>query len=494
VIESGSYPGALLRNDTYTYCLIHTQLRQILIAAGKGAGLGRLWSTREAQAMLTLQEMHPNVFTRSVCDVLHGLGQKGLGRLAQNNGSYPAAQRHTILGFQSYEGLQKLRPRATGGLLTPNAAVAGMFASIVHKLRKSGDPERILVYMTIDFTAGNGGEAGFQSVQHLVDGMMENRIVGGASKADGGAAVLTADDMRRLGKDLSSVEASTGFETLILHTGDKSLPGGFLAGLVPVSSETADILENLIRHWRALLMREKIELVAVGADFGSANRSAVESIAKGAPLALPSVPVWESGLMPSVEEMCSPDWNLLPLTFIPDLTEHVFKHLVYCGYEYELCFGPNPRDRVRWSDLIYKFLGAKPIGNRWICSRPGDIENCVVRDVSGNDVALAAVLHSGRAEAWHRELCEKIGVQHLSVRDPQATAPARDLAECWELLAEVGELTASTVLRSALALYEASVGRVMGKEATCAECLAAAAAAVEILTALQETTLEKGIH
>ena len=58
VIESGSYQGALLRNDTYTYCLIHTQLRQILIAAVKGAGLGRLWSTREAQAMLTLTDNH----------------------------------------------------------------------------------------------------------------------------------------------------------------------------------------------------------------------------------------------------------------------------------------------------------------------------------------------------------------------------------------------------------------------------------------------------
>jgi hypothetical protein len=63
-------PGALLRRDTNLYCFIHTNLRAILIADVDGVGLGTLWSTREAKAVLRLVIQHPNVFTRTVVHIL----------------------------------------------------------------------------------------------------------------------------------------------------------------------------------------------------------------------------------------------------------------------------------------------------------------------------------------------------------------------------------------------------------------------------------------
>jgi hypothetical protein len=53
-------PGALLRRDTNLYCFIHTNLRAILIADVDGVGLGSMWSTPEAKAVLRLVQQHPS--------------------------------------------------------------------------------------------------------------------------------------------------------------------------------------------------------------------------------------------------------------------------------------------------------------------------------------------------------------------------------------------------------------------------------------------------
>jgi hypothetical protein len=488
VLERGSYLGALLRDDTQTYCLIHTQFRQILIADGDGIGLGKLWSTREAHAMLALQEMHPNTFTRRVNDTLHGLGRKGLGRL--NHGPYPAAQRHCILGFASHESLQKFRPQQSGALLEPNAAVAKIFAQIVRARQKEGDSDRILAAVTIDYSAG-GGEAAIRCVQHIVNGVEECRLVGAAAKPDGSASIITVEDAKRLA-DIATVGASTGFESVILHTGDTTLPGGFIAGLVPVNGETGELLEGLVRRWRALLIAEKIELIVLGADFGSSNRDAAKRLGEGAPTELPDIPVWETEHPPTYSEMLLPSWRYYPFLFIPDVPEHVFKHIIYSGYDYEFCFGPNPRDKVRWAHMIFKLLGARLVGEHWYCSKPGDISLSETRDASGTYVPLSTVLPHPRCVEFHRELRALLNTTHLSVRDPQATGPCLLLGKCAPLFEEIGESTAAAILYAALKLHGASVGRIDGKAASCSACLVAGEEAVASLEHLQSQTKGKG--
>ena len=282
VLEHGPSLGSYLRNDTYTYCLIHTALRHILIAAHDGIGLGKLYSTDQSQVILILIEANPGVFTRSVMDTLAGVGQKGLGVLAVNL-AYNAADRHTFCGFPSWSALQKMRPRSNGVLLEPNAEVADIFARLVKKTRPPGAPERVLAALSMDCTKGNGSDSSFSYVIHVVDGVSTGRIIGAAAKADGSACMITAADVQGLLFDAATVEASTGVESCMLHTLDTSLPGGFLAGFVPISKETSELLQNLFRKWRALLIPHGIELVVLCTDFGGPNRNAFSQLAIGAP-------------------------------------------------------------------------------------------------------------------------------------------------------------------------------------------------------------------
>ena len=180
VLEHGASLGSYLRSDTYTYCLIHTALRHILIAAHNGIGLDKLYSTDQAQVILILIEANPGVFTRSVMDTLAGVGQKGLGVLAVNS-SYNAADRHTFCGFPSWSALQKMRPRSSGVLLEPNAEVAGIFSRLVRKTRPPGSPMRVLAALSMDCTKGNGSDSSFSFVKHVVDGVSAGRIIGAAA-------------------------------------------------------------------------------------------------------------------------------------------------------------------------------------------------------------------------------------------------------------------------------------------------------------------------
>jgi hypothetical protein len=111
------------------YCFIHTNLRAILIADVDGVGLGTMWSTPEAKAVLRLVQQHPNVFTRTVCDTLHGLGKIGYGSLYA--GPWPAALRCVFPGFPSYNAYEAFKPRLTGALLEMTETTAKAFAKLL---------------------------------------------------------------------------------------------------------------------------------------------------------------------------------------------------------------------------------------------------------------------------------------------------------------------------------------------------------------------------
>ena len=49
---TGTYDGHRLRPETLTFSHSHTSQRDILIGHGKGKGLGKLWSTREADIVM----------------------------------------------------------------------------------------------------------------------------------------------------------------------------------------------------------------------------------------------------------------------------------------------------------------------------------------------------------------------------------------------------------------------------------------------------------
>ena len=94
----------LLRDDTLTYCLMITQCRHMLIADGDSfKGIGKPWTPREAKILLRFFAGNPQVFTRTTCDVLCGVGQLGLGRL--NREPYDASRRHALVAFPPYSVL-----------------------------------------------------------------------------------------------------------------------------------------------------------------------------------------------------------------------------------------------------------------------------------------------------------------------------------------------------------------------------------------------------
>jgi hypothetical protein len=234
------------------------------------------------------------------------------------------------------------------------------------------------------------------------------------------------------------------------------------------------MLESIYRRTRALLLVHKIELVLMTADFGASNRLAYKELSTGAPKELPLIPVWETPSWPlTVEQMEDPSWNYYPICFSPDVVEHWLKHIIYSFYEYEANLGPGPRDSFRFSELLFGLLGAKPIGNRYLCSRPGDIDLCTLRkkplvSYFGGDVPAA--------KAWHRKLRlgYGLGTAHLEISDVQKTEPAIEVAQLWPLLAEIGESTVARFLQASTSLYMSARGRdVDGQPTTREACLEA---------------------
>jgi hypothetical protein len=207
-----------------------TNLRAILIADNDGVGLGGLWATREAKVILRLAEQHPGVFTRTVCDTLHGVGKLGLGTFFKQK--WPAARRCVFPAWPPWSVLREFRPPQTGALCEMSPATAALFAGLARRGRLPGEPLRILVGIGWDYTSGSG-EAAFRSVEHFVDGIRTRRIVGGAADKNGRASFLSPEDAKQLA-DVASVQASEGFETLLLHVADEKskLKCGFLAGSV----------------------------------------------------------------------------------------------------------------------------------------------------------------------------------------------------------------------------------------------------------------------
>ena len=229
----------LLPKTTRTYCCIHTAVRHCIIAARIEVPFPFIklkWKTPEAEQMLRFFLQHPNVFTRRVLDTLCGIGELGMGR--GHPAPYNAAERHSIVGIPSYKALSFFKPRATGAVLGPNAAVAATFAKCVRRRLKLGPDERVLAYITVDKSDG-GGEASFSLVDHLVEGIETRRILGAAWTPSGDVNMMTAEDARRE-LDIAGVDAATGVESCLLNVaGDVFGEGGFLAGLVPVTALAA---------------------------------------------------------------------------------------------------------------------------------------------------------------------------------------------------------------------------------------------------------------
>jgi hypothetical protein len=352
---------------------------------------------------------------------------------------------------------------------------------MVRRERKAQPDTRILVGMSFDKTGGSG-EAAFRVARHFINGIEEKRIVGATTDSSGRASFITADDARKL-TDVALVQASTGFETILLHLGDKCsrLKLGFVAGLIPLVEESAALIESLVRRARALLLVHRIELILFSSDFGGPNKSAMKILSMNAPWKLPK-PIWETSQWPlTVEQMEAMNFNYYPVLFCPDVVEHWAKHAIYGFYEYMAVLGKGPKDSFDLPGIIFGLLGAKAVGDKYICSRPGEVDLCKLRDQS-----LVAILGDvEKAAAWHRRfrLEMKISTEHLQVHDEQATAPAVAVAMCYELFEEVGEKTLATFCKSVATLYMSARGRnVHGRPASTEECLEADRVAMAELT------------
>ena len=113
------------------------------------------------------------VFTRTVCDTLHGVGKLGLGRLF--NGRWSAVHRCIFAAWPPWGALQKFRRRQDGALLEMTPATAEAFAKLVRRIYP--DRPRILAGVSMDFSGGSG-EAPYSAVQHLANGIYTNRVIG----------------------------------------------------------------------------------------------------------------------------------------------------------------------------------------------------------------------------------------------------------------------------------------------------------------------------
>ena len=477
----------LLPKTTRTYCCIHTAVRHCIIAARIEVPFPFIklkWKTPEAEQMLRFFLQHPNVFKRRVLDTLCGIGELGMG--SGHPAPYNAAERHSIVGIPSYRALSDFKPRATGAVLEPNAPVAAAFARCVRRRLKLGPDERILAYITVDKSDG-GGEASFSLVDHLVEGIETRRILGAAWTPSGDVTMMTAEDARRE-LDIAGVDAATGVESCLLNVaGDVFGEGGFLAGLVPVKDESG--VAALFRLWRALLVVEKIELVVMGADFGMPNRKAHRELTVGAPTTLLEKPVWEWDEVPTFQQMIAPGWNKMPVLFIPDVDQHVFKKFIYAHYEIEWEFN---NEKGAWGDLVFLLTGARLVRSKngrgvWVCSRPGTTALCRVGDT------LVSEILGTRTEAWQRELLSHIGTPHLGISDPQNTQRPFELTGAWKLFEEVGLKTAALIQKNARQLRNASRGRGLdGRQLTALAAIKSGRAALRVLMDMQKQAEARG--
>ena len=477
----------LLPKTTRTYCCIHTAVRHCIIAARIEVPFHFIklkWKTPEAEQMLRFFLQHPNVFKRRVLDTLCGIGELGMG--SGHPAPYNAAERHSIVGIPSYRALSDFKPRATGAVLEPNAPVAAAFARCVRRRLKLGPDERILAYITVDKSDG-GGEASFSLVDHLVEGIETRRILGAAWTPSGDVTMMTAEDARRE-LDIAGVDAATGVESCLLNVaGDVFGEGGFLAGLVPVKDESG--VAALFRLWRALLVVEKIELVVMGTDFGMPNRKAHGELTVGAPTTLLEKPVWEWDEVPTFQQMIAPGWNKMPVLFIPDVDQHVFKKFIYAHYEIEWEFN---NEKGAWGDLVFLLTGARLVRSKngrgvWVCSRPGTTALCRVGDT------LVSEILGTRTEAWQRELLSHIGTPHLGISDPQNTQRPFELTGAWKLFEEVGLKTAALIQKNARQLRNASRGRGLdGRQLTALAAIKSGRAALRVLMDMQKQAEARG--
>ena len=483
----------LLPDDTRTFGFIITALRHLHIAAGvefpPGTTRGTKWGPREAKEIIRFILQHPSVFTAKVLDTLHGIGMLGMG--SRDRGKCNLARLCSVVPFPSYESIKKFKPRATGSLLEPNAGVAAKFAELAWKLCPEANAKgRLVVALSVDKSDGSG-DASFHGVRHLVDGLLQDRIIGFAAKPDGTCAYMNAEDAAKL-LNISDVEAANGVETCLLHLPNGALRGGFLAGLVPVRDEKC--VASLFRRWRAFLIPHHIELLLLAADYGGSNRKAIADLNgdRKPPKSLPK-PAWTLNPVPSFEEMISETWNHYYTLYGPDVVEHIAKHFMYAHYDKPWQFGPGATESGTWGDLIWQLTGARevrgPHGALFVCSRPGDASLARVRDAP-----LSDKLAEERVEDYHREVRGRVGAQHLGVTDPQHTGRAMDVAGLYELLDEVGEHTASRIAKAVLQLRQAARGRDLddsplpSPEAT----IVAGKAAVEVLDGFQKIAERNG--
>jgi hypothetical protein len=426
-----------------------------------------------------------------VCDTLHGVGLLGRGSLFR--GKWSASRCCVLPGSPPWATLQKFRPRRTGCLLELTAVTVDMFVALLLNNRPTGFTGRILVGVSYDMSAGSG-EAAFRCVEHLVQGVLEKRIVGASTGADGRATFLNVEDARRM-CDVASQQSSTAFETILLFDclNNSKLKDGFIAGLLPVCAETSELLEAVLRRARALLLLKKVELVLYSSDCGAPNKRALNSLKQNAPRELPARPLWETGPWPpTLEELESPTWNLLPVLCCFDLVEHWLKHAIYAFYNYTAVLGTGPRDSFEFSELLYGLLGAKVVGGHRLCSLPGDVELCTLR---GRPLAEHFNGDHERAKQVHRSLRleHHIGVQHLEVRDKQLTSPAIAVAMCHDIFDDCGEKTLAKYCKAAATIYMSARGLdVNGKRSTMRSCLAADREALETLRGFNDFMNREG--
>ena len=125
----------------------------------------------------------------------------------------------------------------------------------------------------------------------------------------------------------------------------------FAAGDLGVNSMVCD--GDLVADWtpiRDTLLRRRLESNPAEAPAPSL-RKAHRELTLGAPTTLLEKPVWEWDEVPTFQQMIAPGWNKMPVLFIPDVDQHVFKKIIYApSFSFMLLIFPRSSSALLFSN------------------------------------------------------------------------------------------------------------------------------------------------